>query len=53
MNRIFTDLRNSMGIDRLSSLAILSAHNTTAQLINIDKVIDLFAERGDRRLPLR
>ena len=53
MNRILTDLRISMNVDRLSALALLSSHSNLAQAIDLDKVIDLFAEKCDRRMPLR
>lgn len=53
MNRINTDLRSSMLTSRLSSLAILSAHKKRARMANLDTVIDLFANSGERRIALR
>lgn len=46
---IKTYLRNSMGQDRLSNLAILSIENSMARNLNFDDIITTFAEQKVRR----
>ena len=53
MNRIFSELRCTMGTERLSSLAIFSVHNKEARCVDKDKVVDVFAETGDKRIAFR
>lgn len=45
-------LRNRMGNDRLSSLAILSIEKSLVKKINLENVIDIFATNKKRRLDL-
>ena len=42
-----------MGQDRLCGLAILSIENERARALNIQQIIDDFAERKARRMPLK
>ena len=50
---IKTYLRSTMGQDRLCGLAILSIENEQARALNIQQIIDDFAERKARRMPLK
>ena len=50
MKRLKTPLRNTMTDDRLSSLAILHIHKEKE--INVESVLDQFAQHKERRLAL-
>lgn len=50
---IKTYLRSTMGQDRLCGLAIFSIENERARGLNIPQIIDDFAERKARRMPLK
>ncbi|XP_025208308.1 zinc finger MYM-type protein 1-like [Melanaphis sacchari] len=51
LRKIKTWLRVSMGQDRLTDLSILYIEKDLTKLINVNKVIDAFAEK-DRRINL-
>ena len=48
LRRLKTWLRNQMGQERLTGLALLNAHREIE--VDVDKVIDRFAKIGNRRL---
>ena len=48
LRRLKTYLRNRMGEDRLSSLALMNIHHEFE--VNIDKVIEEFKKKSNRRL---
>ena len=50
MKRLKTPLRNTMTDHRLSSLAVLHIHKEKE--INVESVLDQFAQHKERRLPL-
>ena len=50
MKRLKTPLRNTMTDDLLSSLAMLHIHKEKE--INVESVLDLFAQQKERRLAL-
>ncbi len=50
LGRLFTDQRATMLPGRLSNLAILASYKTELDALNLDKVIDRYAQKSERRL---
>ena len=52
-NTTLTYLRSTMGQERLSGLAILSIENIRAQELDIKDIVEDFAQRKARHMPLQ
>lgn len=52
MRRINQWLRSSMGQERFSNLVVLYSESDLVKSLNFDKLMDEYAKKGNRKLPL-
>ena len=50
MKHLVTDVRTTMGQERLSNLSVLAIHRKLASNIDLDQIVDAFKATKDRRV---
>ena len=53
LNLLKNCLRTTMGQERLSSLAVININKDILRKVDLDKIIDIFAEKDDRRIQFK